>query len=404
MHLSDLDELSQEIKNTNSKKYFEEAVAAYRASAYRSALIATWISVCVDIIEKIRELSTTGDAQATKIFEKLDNISPADFKAMQDFEQNILGYACESLQLITHIEKEHLENLKKDRNICAHPTFSDDGSQFSPPAELALSYLVQSAKYLLTQLPVSGKVVIDRLYQLITKEAFPEDEEKAFMVLSSDHNLGRTKDSGIRNLVIILIKRLFVDHSSLMPDKMNKILASLGAISRLKSAIYNEVIKEKLEGLLERSNDNCLKRYYIFLARKPESFKKIGDSVKIRLKEILKLMSVNELVRYELTQVATNSSEMNKVYQEAVDKLEENDEKILLASVNLPLMKDRAIDFFIKSKSFSLAVYSGFHIVLPNCKNFCDEDLRSVLMGALGNGNGDSINQIMCSNSSDVVF
>jgi hypothetical protein len=40
-------------------------------------MIATWIAVCVDIIEKVKELSATGDGTAKVIEEKLNKISPS---------------------------------------------------------------------------------------------------------------------------------------------------------------------------------------------------------------------------------------------------------------------------------------------------------------------------------------
>jgi len=63
-HLTDLDELVQRVRNERSKEYLKEAIISYRSGAYRAALIVTWISVCVDIIEKIRELSLEGDSVA----------------------------------------------------------------------------------------------------------------------------------------------------------------------------------------------------------------------------------------------------------------------------------------------------------------------------------------------------
>ncbi|TCV87499.1 hypothetical protein [Sulfurirhabdus autotrophica] len=166
LHLTNLDELIQKVRNVHAKNYINESIAAYRNGAYRASLITTWIAVCVDIIEKIRELSLSEDPAAKKLEEQLDKIQPNDPNSMLSFERDILNVACDELQLISTIEKSHLERLKDDRNICAHPTFSDDGSQFTPPAELALAYIVQAANYLLIHPPVKGKVIVQRLYEL----------------------------------------------------------------------------------------------------------------------------------------------------------------------------------------------------------------------------------------------
>ncbi|MFA0350761.1 hypothetical protein AB4486_28060, partial [Vibrio sp. 10N.222.55.C6] len=79
---------------------------------------------------------------------------------MLDFENDILRVAQEDLGMLSLIEKMHLERIKEDRNICAHPTFSVDGTQFVPQPEMARSYIVQASKYLLNQAPVKGKVIL----------------------------------------------------------------------------------------------------------------------------------------------------------------------------------------------------------------------------------------------------
>ena len=76
-HLTDLDELSQKVKNFHSRNYIDEAIKSYRAGAYRASLISTWVAVCVDIIEKIKELALTEDAAAVILADKLKAIDPS---------------------------------------------------------------------------------------------------------------------------------------------------------------------------------------------------------------------------------------------------------------------------------------------------------------------------------------
>ncbi len=249
LHLSNLDELIQNVRNIHAKNYLNESIAAYRTGAYRASLIATWIAVCVDIIEKIRELSLSEDPAARQWEQQLDKIQPNDPAAMLAFERDILNVACDELQLISTIEKSHLERLKDDRNVCAHPTFSDDGSQFSPPAELALAYIIQAANYLLVHPPVKGKVIVQRLYELINEPSFPEDEEKAFTLLSSANNLGRVKDSGVRNLAIIILKRIFRDETGVASELLNRLSASLGATCDLWGQVLHRAFECTMKDL-----------------------------------------------------------------------------------------------------------------------------------------------------------
>ena len=79
LQFSDLDELLSKVRNTHAKKYFNEAIVAYRSGAYRASVISTWIAICVDVIEKVRELSVSNDASAKVIEAKLDAIQPNNF-------------------------------------------------------------------------------------------------------------------------------------------------------------------------------------------------------------------------------------------------------------------------------------------------------------------------------------
>jgi hypothetical protein len=213
LHLSDIDELAQKVINNRSKKYFSEAIEAYRAGAYRASIMATWIAVSVDIIEKTREMGVDGDGAAREVVTEMDSIGPADIRNIQRFEGTLIEIAYSKLGLISEIEKLHLDRLKIDRNYCAHPNLTDDSGQYDPSPELTRAYLVQAAEYLLTKPPLKGKAIIDRIVKLVDEASFPSEVENARAVLLSNHYLGRVKPGTIRNLIVVLLKRLFLDES-----------------------------------------------------------------------------------------------------------------------------------------------------------------------------------------------
>ncbi len=393
-HLTDLDELSQNVKNAHSRNYLDEAIKSYRAGAYRASLISTWIAVCVDIIEKIKELALTEDQAALTIAKRLDAIDPSNTTAMLAFERQILDFACEDLELISHIEKAHLERLKTDRNLCAHPTFSPDGTQFSPLPELSLAYIVQASNYLLIQIPVKGKVIIKRLYELIGEESFPEDDEKAWQVLSSDTNLGRVRESVSRNLTIVLIKRLFQDDEPIAPELLDRISASLGVISRIFPAIYKDVINGKLAEMLEQASDKKLKRFFPFLTKRTEVWSQITNPVKIRLDGLVHIMDVDEMINYRIPTLATKVAEIHTALQDSVNHLIVEDLRKLLNSTASAALKQHAISYFIDARSFDSAESRGNNVILPHAQYFTSEDLQRLFDGSYANSNWN-INQIL---------
>lgn len=395
LHLTNLDELMQKVRNPHAKNYINESIAAYRTGAYRAALITTWIAVCVDIIEKIRELSLSEDPAAKKIEERLDKIQPNDPSSMLSFERDILNFACDDLQLISTIEKSHLERLKDDRNICAHPTFSDDGSQFSPPAELALSYIVQASNYLLVHPPVKGKVIVQRMYELINEPSFPEDEEKAYALLSSENNLGKVKDSGVRNLAIIILKRLFRDDTGLSPDLLNRLSASLSVIYRLYPVVYEEVVSTKLGAMLSEANDTKLKRIFPFLRLRKELWSKVDHAERVRVEGLINSMDHNEMSQYQVTMLAEVNSDIRSNVIEKMNQLDDVKQAKIIAAYPTSFLKGKAIDIFSQALSFDSAEYRANNLLLPISENFNDKDLQQVFTGSLENTGSYGTNQIL---------
>ena len=65
--LADLDELILLCRDDKARLYIVEAVTCYRSGAYRSAIVATWIAVCYDIIDKLRELARSMHEESTSL-------------------------------------------------------------------------------------------------------------------------------------------------------------------------------------------------------------------------------------------------------------------------------------------------------------------------------------------------
>jgi len=404
LHLSNLDEILQQVRNIHSKNYLNEAIVSYRVGAYRASLITTWIAVCVDIIEKVRELSLAEDPAAKKIEQRLDNIEPNNPKAMLLFENDLLDIACEQLQLISTIEKSHLERLKHDRNVCAHPNFAEDGNQFSPQAELSLSYIVQAATYLLIHPPVKGKVAIQRLFELINEPSFPAEEEKAFTLLSSENNLGRVRESSVRNLLIILLKRVFRDETGFSAELFSQITAALGAISRLYSNTYESVIESKLGPMLSDATDNQLKRVFPFLIARNGVWSKIDDAEKIRIHGLIEAMSVADLVKYKLGRLAEINFDIEEKFISVANKLDGTGQYELMSGLPTNTLKKQAIDLFSDARTFDSAEDRGINIILPLSARFDENDLESIFSGALKNKGSHGINQIINAGSIGYFF
>ncbi len=121
--LADLDELILLCRDDRAKAYIAEAVASYRSGAFRSSIVGTWIAVCFDVIEKLRELALSGDKEAEKQVTELERTRKSgDITNALKFERELLELARDKFELISHVEFIDLQRLQEDRNRCAHPS------------------------------------------------------------------------------------------------------------------------------------------------------------------------------------------------------------------------------------------------------------------------------------------
>jgi hypothetical protein len=92
--LQDLAELVLKCRDQRAKTYIAEAVSCYQGGAYRAAIVATWIAVTYDIIEKLRELTLAGDNEAVRITEEIEtNRVSGNVKKSLDLERSLLDVA-----------------------------------------------------------------------------------------------------------------------------------------------------------------------------------------------------------------------------------------------------------------------------------------------------------------------
>ncbi|WP_220387583.1 hypothetical protein, partial [Legionella sainthelensi] len=402
-HSTDLDELSLHVRNIYVKKYFVEAINAYRAGSYRAAIILTWITVCIDIIEKIKELAIDNDPQAIIYKTDLEKIDDKQIDRMMSFEKQILCYACDKLEIITAIEKKHLERLYQDRNICAHPTFINEGEQFDPLPELAKSYLVQSATYLLVHRPTVGKAVLAKILELIEGQSFPENEEKAYIVLSSENYLKNARASLIRNLIICIIKRYFINDGAINKNFLNKLSCALNALSRINEQVYSETLKQTLCKVCSKE-DSSLKRIFLLIAKISTISDFIEESINIRLHELIRTMEKNELLEFQVYKAAPHIKGCLAIVREKISSFSILDKIEFLQDADSEVLKEDVINLFLTSSTFDLAKEIGEKLILPYSHYFNSDDLSKTINGIINNNNEWPINQILHAREMNYIF
>jgi hypothetical protein len=176
----DLDELVVRCRDKQAKQFIKEAVACYKAGAYRSCIVATWNAVVFDFLHKLRELQLLGDKEASQLLEKFEKLSSEKkVRELWQFESDIPKKALQPFELISNVEMSDIERLFEDRSRCAHPSMTSLEEPFEATAELARYHLRSAVTNLLERPPVQGRAARERIFQDIKSEYFPTDSELA---------------------------------------------------------------------------------------------------------------------------------------------------------------------------------------------------------------------------------
>jgi hypothetical protein len=356
--LEDLDELILRCRDEKARLYIAESVSSYRVGAFRSAIVAAWVAVCFDVIEKLRELSLAGDKEAEKHVHELDlTRRTGDVTRALKFERELLQLAKDKFELISPLEYVDLERLQADRNRCAHPSLTADDQAYTPSAELARLHIHSAVTHLLQHPPVQGKYALDRLCQEIESDYFPTVTRNARVFFASGP-LRRPRESLVRNLVLILAKILLNEKPEW--KRRMRIAAALGAVNLLHPEPFGRTLRERLSIMFRGLEDGDLNFAIKFLNDISDCWQHLDADVRQRLENYVRdlptddFIHVDTLLKYPplMKQAATRIKYATK--QELI-------ESIFFDSMPKEIA-DRYITLYLDSRTFDDANNWAKHV------------------------------------------
>ncbi|MEB3180107.1 MAG: hypothetical protein VKL59_13885 [Nostocaceae cyanobacterium] len=244
----DLDELIVRCRDKQAKKFIKEAVACYRAGAYRSCIVATWNGVVFDFLHKLREMELLGDGEASTLLQKFEKLSSEKkVKELWEFESNIPKLALTKFELLSHVEQSDIERLFEDRSRCAHPSMTSLEEPFEATAELARYHMRSAIMHLLERPPVQGRAARERIFQDIKSEYFPTNPELAIKYFQKSP-LARARLTLIKDVVLGLTVSLLTEN--LPEDERARQFSAIHAISSMYPEKTREILNEKLSDII----------------------------------------------------------------------------------------------------------------------------------------------------------
>lgn len=371
--LEDLDELTLRCRDDKARLYIGEAVASYRSGAFRSSIVACWIAVCFDVIEKLRELALAGDKEAERHVEDIDLTRRAgDVTRALKFERELLIIAKDKFELISPLEFIDLERLQADRNRCAHPSLTADDQAYAPSAELARLHLHSAVTHLLQHPPAQGKYALDRLLRDVESEYFPTNAKEARIAFASGP-LKRPRESLVRNFVLVLAKALLNDK----PDykRRMRLEAAIAATAELHPGIFTATLRERLSALFRSVPDPSLVSTVKFLRDVKDTWQHLEADVIQRVQNYVRNLPPTDyeelefLLEYPPLQVEARQRVQASTRQEIFDSL----------FFDMPVeVADRLITIYLASSSFDEANACAKQM-MPSTGDFTADHVRRLL-------------------------
>ena len=285
-HLLDVDELTLQARSAQARNHIEEAVRCYKAGAFRACIVATWIAVVFDFVDKLRELDLSGDRQANQKLAEFERIRQShDIKLALAFERNVPQVARDEFGLVSPQEFIDLQRLLEDRNRCAHPSMLSDVDVFSPSAELARLHLRNAVTHVLSQPPVQGRAALQRVIGDIGSPLFPEDARDAATVLGHGP-LRRARPSLVRNTVVVLLKTLFRDNLNM--TERGRHLAGLIAVRALHRESTDLALREVFDSMAEAVPDAEKSRVLDCVRALPDTWELLSPATHTRLENYVR--------------------------------------------------------------------------------------------------------------------
>ncbi len=377
--LTDLDELVLTCRTERARDYIQEALQSYRSGAYRAAVVVTWIAVVFDLVDKLRELDTSGDAQAKIVITDFDNtleqLAQGDRtilpKALQ-FEREILDLVRSKFQLLDDHQHVDLQRLLEDRNRCAHPTFDMGGGIFRPSAEAARTHIRNAIAHVLQQPPVQGKAAIESVLSKVRSSYFPSSPE--LVQQSLKQQIERARPALINGLV----DRLLWDATGTNTLYANPAdITALTAILELHRPVAEPRVRSQISKMMSIVDDSKLAIAASIVASIPEAWESLDAVQRDRFNNFIangQIIVTAYIIKLALEKTTLRNYALKRIATMSAPELAQ----IIAVGVRSEAV-DQAVEIFSRCGSFASANYASTYLIMPLIDLLSPDHIRTII-------------------------
>jgi hypothetical protein len=376
-----VEDLLNEVRSRDSRRYLAEAIGAYQAGAFRSAVVATWVAVAFDLIAKIRELDEAGDTKAGSFIQGVNQAienQAQNPNFLLDIERSLIKVAHETFEFIEPRERLQLERLRQDRHVCAHPAFVRPDEVFEPTPELVRAHLVTAVDAVLSKGPTPGKRAVERFMNEIEQRSFPERLDEL-----ADYLRDRYFESGKRALrrgLAELIVKGCLGTNGVNPRVARRCALAAHALERIEPELLTDALASVITKR-EQGAGFVDSEFLCFTANLGDmqlAWGALPESSHSRVREMLKNVPVEQLIEHRIFARSLAEESRHIVESRLTDLNREQLAEVIAQTPDLRF-SDLAINEFRESPEYTEAEQNMKSLVLPLAPTMAADKVREVL-------------------------
>ena len=386
-HNFELTQLEEKISQKNTRVYFSEIISSYYNGNYRAALTLLYSVVICDLVLKLQELKDRfNDSRAQGILTKIEQLQDAN-PTSPEWEKVIVDEMFASRYVVDASTKIHIEALRNERNLCAHPVLKNSIELFTPSKEAVYGHITNALTDVLIKSSLHGnKNMFERLIEDIEKNktSFLNYKDLGKYLNSKYFDTIRNAEEEYR-IFKKLWKLVFklTDKRCNLNRKVNR-WAMYNILLRNRKYIEQRIKEDVriLEAHLNLDNRDIMKSIVRFFNISPASYHSLSaDTVQILDDKLSKshlenisLFKVGDIRTYVLGLNTIEISDSNYI----ISYLEETD--------NAHLIDQFIVNQFLGSRSYDEADRYFDEIIALRIMSLSDDLILKLLDGCNSNG------------------
>jgi hypothetical protein len=386
-HNIELSQLEENINNKNSKLYFREIISSYYNGNYKAAITLLYSVVICDLVFKLHELKDCfNDSRSQGILSKIEQQQESN-PTSPEWEKVIVDEMFASRYIIDSATKAHIEALRNERNLCAHPVLKYSLELFTPSKEAVLGHITNALIDVLTKSSLHGN---KNMFEHILN-----DIEKNTTSFLNYKDLGRYLDSKYFNSIsnkeeeYRIFKNLWklvfkVDDEKCKKNRKINRWAMYCILLRNRQYVESRIKDDikVLESKLNLENKDIVKNIVRFLNISPSTYRCFSPDVIQILDDKVTSFGFDNISLFKITDI--------KDYILNLETIGISDSKYIISYLNETdntlLINQFAINQFLGSNSYDEADAYFDEIISARLTSLSDQLIIELLEGCNNNG------------------